>query len=97
MLGSKVWSCQHKFRIRFEALSLEEYVSLLPSGQRIEQMIAVVRNYVGDELSWDVNLSLKKEQVPSVRLGGYSQLGWTAWLGQRHSDKDADDLKLNPF
>ena len=60
-------------------------------------MIAIVRNYIGDELVWDVNLVLKREQVPGTRLDGQTGLGWTSWLGDRHENTDADDLMLNPF
>lgn len=97
ILGSIVWGCQHKFRICFGPLSLSEYLSLLPNGYRLEQLVAIIRNYIGDELSWDVNLVLKKDQVPSAQLGAFTQLGWTSWLGERDSEFDADDLRLNPF
>jgi type VI secretion system protein ImpH len=97
ILGSTVWGCQHKFRIRFGSLNLNEYLSFLPDSYRIGQLIAIIRNYIGDELSWDVNLVLKKDQVPSAQLGEGTRLGWTSWLGERNSDQDADDLRLNPF
>ncbi|MEQ1636216.1 MAG: type VI secretion system baseplate subunit TssG [Methylococcales bacterium] len=97
ILGSKVWACQHKFRIRFGPLNIDEYLSLLPNGHRLEQLIAIIRNYIGDELSWDVNLVLKKEQVPKAQLGEQTRLGWTSWMGDRNSDRDANDLTLNPF
>ncbi len=97
ILGSQVWSCQHKFRIRFGALTFNEYISLLPNGNRLAQLVAIIRNYSGDELSWDVQLILKKDQVPQTQLGAITQLGWTSWLGERSSDYDADELKLNPF
>jgi type VI secretion system protein ImpH len=97
ILGSQVWACQHKFRIRFSGLNLKQYLSLLPNGYRLEQLVAIIRNYSGDELSWDVLLELKKDQVPQARLGETTHLGWTSWLGERSSDYDADDLRLNPF
>ena len=97
ILGSKVWGCQHKFRIGFGPLNLSEYLSLLPDGHRIDQLIAIIRNYIGDELSWDVKLVLKKNQVPMAQLGENSRLGWTSWLGERGSELDADNLRLNPF
>jgi type VI secretion system protein ImpH len=97
ILGSKVWGCQHKFRIHFGPLNLSEYMSLLPNGYRLEQLVAIIRNYIGDELSWDINLVLKKAQVPQAQLGETTHLGWTSWLGERSSDHDADDLRLNPF
>ncbi|MBE0434413.1 MAG: type VI secretion system baseplate subunit TssG [Methylomicrobium sp.] len=97
VLGSRVWSCQHKFRILFGPLTLTEYVSLLPSGQRLEKLIAIVRNYSGFEFDWDVNLILKSDEVPMSQLDGGTRLGWTSWLGERHSTEDANDLLLNPI
>jgi type VI secretion system protein ImpH len=97
IVGSSVWHCQHKFRIRLGALSLAQYLSLLPGGERLDYLTAVVRNYIGDELSWDVNLVLKRDEVPGTQLGGLAALGWTTWLGDRQSEQDADDLMLNPF
>lgn len=97
VLGSKVWSCQHKFRVVFGPLSLDEYQSLLPAGKRLQTLVAIVQNYVGFEFNWDVNLVLRKEQVPMASLDGNTRLGWTSWVGQRLSSQDADDLMLNPL
>jgi len=97
VMGSRVWACQHKFRILFGPLNLSEYHSLLPNGERLDQLIAIVRNYIGDELVWDVNLILKKPEVPRSKLDGKSSLGWTSWIGKRKTNKDADDLRLNPL
>ncbi len=97
VLGSAVWSCQHKFRIVFGPLNLNEYSSLLPAGKRLQVLVAIVQNYVGYEFNWDVNLVLQQEQVPKTRLDGNTQLGWNSWMGQRASLEDADDLLLNPI
>ncbi len=97
VLGSKVWSCQHKFRIIFGPLNLEEYNSLLPAGKRLDVLIAIVQNYTGYEFNWDVNLVLKRDEVPLTRLDGQSRLGWNSWLGPRHLENDANDLLLNPL
>jgi type VI secretion system protein ImpH len=97
IVGSKVWGRQHKFRIILGPLSAEDYVRLLPTGDRIRRLVTLVRNYIGDELAWDVRLILKREHVSPVRLDGNFRLGWTTWLGERTSEKDADDLVLNAF
>jgi type VI secretion system protein ImpH len=55
-----------------------------------------VRNYLGDEFDWDLNLVLHANEVPSLRLGVSGELGWTTWLGQRRSTADADDVIVNP-
>jgi len=68
---------------------------LLPGRDSLRRLVAWVRNYVGDELLWDVNLILKKEEVPPLVLGESSQLGWTTWLTDRPLARDADDLKLD--
>lgn len=95
-VGSRTWECQHKFRIGIGPLSLADYESLLPGGASLERLIALVRNYAGDELAWDVRLILKGNEVPPLRLGGSGRLGWTTWLTDRPLGKDAADLSLNP-
>ncbi len=95
VIGKSVWGCQHKFRLMMGPVGIRDYTSLLPTGKIIHSLIAMVRNYIGDELAWDMNLILKKEEVPAVRLNGKFHLGWTSWLGKRASQKDADDLILN--
>jgi type VI secretion system protein ImpH len=95
VLGRQVWDRQHKFRIRLGPLTLAEYESFLPDGKRIKQLVDWVRLYLGLELEWDVRLALKKEQVPAARLGRFTRLGWTTWLGRRRSDAPADDLCLD--
>lgn len=95
--GARVWSRQFKFRILLGPLRLARYRDFLPGGLGLLQLTALVRNYVGDELSWDVNLVLCAEDVPAACLDGGAQLGWTTWMGERDGRGDADDLCLNPF
>jgi type VI secretion system protein ImpH len=95
LLGGRVWSRQHKFRLIFGPLSLADYRRLLPGGASFRRLIPIVRNYAGDRLVWDVNLILKREEVPPIRLGRDGKLGWTTWLGTRRASTDAADLCLD--
>jgi len=97
VIGARVWDRQSKFRIILGPLSLEQYRRLLPGGETLPRLVAVVRNYVGDELQWDANLVLRREEVPGLRLGRAGQLGWTAWLSSGTPARDADDLHLDPM
>ena len=97
ILGTQVWDCQNKFRVIIGPLSFKDYESFLPGSDRIGHVVALVRNYAGDELAWDLMLVLKKQEVPPLRLDGRYRLGWTAWLGERQVEHDADDLVLNAF
>lgn len=96
-IGARVWSCHHKFRIAFGPLSLAQYLRLLPGGGSLRRLVPLVRFYVGDELDWDVNLILKREEIPPLRLGEEGRLGWTTWLTAPSRARDADDLRLNPL
>ena len=95
VVGTRVWGCQHKFRIVLGPMSFTQYNDLLPGGKGLKTLVAIVRNYIGDEMVWDLDLILLRQEVPALRLGEM-QLGWTTWLGSRPGDADADDLRLNP-
>jgi type VI secretion system protein ImpH len=95
LLGGRVWTRQHKFRIVFGPLSLTEYLRLLPGGLSFHRLIPIVRNYAGDTLLWDVNLILRREEVPPIELGRTGRLGWTTWLMPRSKNVDAADLFLD--
>src|SRR3546814_1453171 len=95
-LGGAVWGRQHKFRVVFGPLDLNQYERLLPGGESLRRLVPVVRNYVGLELSWDVNMILEADQVPPTRLGRTGRLGWTTWLGMEERTRDDADLFLDP-
>ncbi len=92
--GTRSWQCQHKFRIRLGPLGLNDYERMLPGGDCLQPLAAIVRNYTGFELNWDLQLVLRKEEVPAAQLGQFGRLGWTGWIESRHRTRDADDLHL---
>ena len=55
-----------------------------------------VRGYVGFGVDWDLKLVLAGADVPRLSLGESGELGWTAWLGERNTDADADDIIIRP-
>ncbi|MGH8550942.1 MAG: type VI secretion system baseplate subunit TssG [Methylococcales bacterium] len=97
VVGARVFSCQSKFRLAIGPLNLERYHSFLPGGECLDHLMALVRNYAGDELAWDINLILRKDQIPALLVDGTRRLGWTTWLGERRDQSDADDLLLKPL
>jgi len=94
IVGAKVWDCQTRFRIEIGPLTLEQYQRFLPGGESMRRLRDWVLNYVGHELSCEMHLLLRKEEVPPVRLGGAGALGWTSWLGTRRVEEPAGDLVL---
>jgi type VI secretion system protein ImpH len=94
-LGDRVFEVQHRFRIRLGPMTLTDYTALLPDRPDFVRVRAAVRNYAGDEFEWDLQLVLRRSQVPRLSLGGSGRLGWSAWLGDRCAATDADDLILD--
>ncbi len=95
-IGASVYECQHKFTLLFGPLTLETYEKMLPGRDSLARLVAVIKNYIGDELAWDLNLLLRHDQVPETRLGEYGALGWTTWLGSYRDETAANDLVLRP-
>jgi type VI secretion system protein ImpH len=96
IIGSRVWDCQLKFRVRIGPVGLAQVQRLLPGGKTFVRLQTWVRTYSGDGYFWDVQVVLKNEEVPAVQLGQAGLLGWTAWVKSRPSEKDAEDLILQP-
>jgi type VI secretion system protein ImpH len=95
ILGDEIWGCQHRFRVVCGPLSLAEFERLLPGESGVNSLFAAVRNYAGDEFAWDMQLVLRKDDVPGTTLGHDGRLGWTTWMGARNSDADADDVIID--
>jgi type VI secretion system protein ImpH len=98
VLGSQVWDVQHKFRIVLGPLTLAQYQTFLPQATGLRSLKALVRQYVGIEFAWDLQLLLRKDEVPSWSLGkrsGGGALGRISWLNQRERVCDANELVMN--
>ncbi|QYF95729.1 type VI secretion system baseplate subunit TssG [Massilia sp. PAMC28688] len=96
IMGRSVWDCQHKFRIVIGPLDYADYQRFMPGGESMQRLLAWVKNYVGVTLDWDVRLLLKKEQMPPLRLGGATRMGWSTWLASAAPKRDLDQMVINP-
>jgi type VI secretion system protein ImpH len=97
MLGARVWDRQHKFRVALGPLSMTDYQRFLPGGGSLVRLADWVRNYVRDPLEWDLNLQLRRADVPRLALGRQLRLGYTTWLLSRPAASDAAQLLLKPL
>lgn len=80
MLGARVISVDHKFRLQIETNSLEVYEAFLPGGRWCVRLVDTLFNAVGQEYDWDVELLLPEVLAPPAELGSYGRLGWTGWM-----------------
>ncbi len=95
-LGERVWECQSKLSLVFGPLSLDEYKRFLPGSENLHSLSVLMKNYLGEEFDWDLQLVLKDEQTRPARLGEFSRLGWTTWVFEEHIGEDFDQLYVSP-
>ncbi|HSU54891.1 MAG TPA: type VI secretion system baseplate subunit TssG [Candidatus Dormibacteraeota bacterium] len=96
IVGSRFWTAQLHFRLRMGPMKLADYERLLPTGGSFRRLCDWIREYTGEHYSWDAQLVLAKEEVPSIQIGRAGKLGWTTWLKTKPFDHDAEDLVLQP-
>ncbi len=93
-LGSKIKDRMGKFRIIVKDLDQKQFNLLLPQAEKFNSLVKAVKLYIGEGLSWDLQLSLKTGVQSLIVLGASepSRLGLNSWLG---SDAAAKTLFLN--
>jgi type VI secretion system protein ImpH len=95
VLGRAVWDRQHAFRLVIGPLPLARFEALLPGGDALPTLVAVVRQHLNGELAWDAQLVLAADDVPTAQIGRYGRLGYSAWLGLAARRDDCADLALD--
>jgi type VI secretion system protein ImpH len=95
VVGSRVWDVQSRVRIQLGSLTIGQFNSLLPGSPQLTSVAELIRFYVGPEKDFDVQLVLRKEDIPPCRLAADSQytprLGWNTWMQSERSSHDAMD------
>lgn len=97
--GDEVWDRQSRARIRIGPLPAHRYLDFLPNGSAFAPLRSLVKLYCGDNIEFEVQLTLRRDHVPSPKLGDKSpagpQLGWFTWLKSKPDfDRDPGDTVL---
>jgi type VI secretion system protein ImpH len=90
MLGSKSYDQGAGFRLVLGPLSYTEFQDFLPSTQAesgLNRLKSLVDAYFDAPPSYKIELLLKREDVPAVRLSGEYALSRNAWLNARGNIK----------
>jgi type VI secretion system protein ImpH len=97
VIGTRVWTRQHRFRVVLGPLRRKQFQALLPGGASLLRLRALVRSYAGDELKWDLKLVLEREALQPLELGRSALLGRTTWLVAQAGRGAWEDLVLDPM
>jgi type VI secretion system protein ImpH len=96
--GKSVWDQQSKFRIKLGPLGLKHFSAFLPVGSAHQPLKAIVKFLLGTEFDFDLQLELKKEEVPptilTTRAIRKPMLGWTSYAKTQQFKQDDPQLVL---
>lgn len=88
VVGARVPDRSGLYEISIGPVGLATYLDFLPEGQDFPVLLGVAAFYVRDPLVFQVELRLRADEVPRLRLSsaGEAQLGRTAWLKSRRGE-----------
>jgi type VI secretion system protein ImpH len=94
VVGDEIWDQGSRLRLKLGPLSAKRYNEFLPTGSAWPALRAIVRTFCGNDLEFEVQLILRREEVPAFELRPPADnglcLGWHTWL------KSGSDFDRNP-
>ena len=98
VIGDEVWDLGSRVRLKIGPLPLDRYLDFLPAGTAFAPLRAITRFFSGDELDFEVQLILKRAEVPACVLGAEGdeapRLGWATWAKSVPLGRDPADTIL---
>jgi type VI secretion system protein ImpH len=94
VVGEEIWDQGSRVRLKLGPLSFARYAEFLPTGAAWPALRAIARSFCGNDLEFEVQLILRREEVPALELrepaGDALCLGWDTWL------KSHEEFDRNP-
>jgi type VI secretion system protein ImpH len=97
VVGDEVWDQQSRVCVRLGPLSLAKYQEFLPGSTALSELKAITKFFSNDELDFEVQLIMKRDEVPQCEVGAEAErprLGWTSWIKSAPLSRDPDDTIL---
>lgn len=101
-LGQVVRDRSGTFRVSLGPLTLARYRALLPDGEELARLVALVRFYTPDALHFSLRLLLRGSEAPPLRLSPEADLplGRMSWLlspGESEEELELSTRGLDPM
>ncbi len=98
VVGDEVWDQQSVVRVRLGPLPLKRYLDFLPEGNALQPLRSLVKFYFNDQLDFELQLILRREDVPQCELGRETEdaprLGWLTWAKTSPMKRDPGETIL---
>lgn len=96
--GDEIWDQQSRVRVRLGPLTRRQYDQFLPTGAAYEPLRALTRFFGNEQLDFEFQLVLVRNEVPACVLGVdddvATPLGWCTWLRSSPFGRDPDETVL---
>ncbi|SAK96373.1 type VI secretion system baseplate subunit TssG [Caballeronia ptereochthonis] len=96
MLGEQAPDRQFRFRLVIGPVDIDMYLRFTPRGAALQELVDMVRSFVGREFQWELELCLKPRGAPPAVIGGEQALGWSGWLGHSPDGKPITGMRFDP-
>jgi type VI secretion system protein ImpH len=84
VVGDEVWDRQSRLRLKLGPLTAARYGEFLPTGSAWPALRAIAKSFCGNDLEFEVQLILRREDVPAFELRNPGEdglrLGWHTWM-----------------
>jgi type VI secretion system protein ImpH len=101
VVGEEIWDQGSRVRLKLGPLSARSGIAtFLPTGKAWPALKAIVRSFCGYDLEFEVQLILRREDVPAFELRPPAEnalcLGWQTWF-KSGSDFDREPGRYYSF
>jgi type VI secretion system protein ImpH len=86
-------------RITIGPVGYAQYLALMPDRSLYGQLTELIRLFCGPSINYDIQIVLRKEEIPQTRLDSKSpvgRLGWDSWALQGQAVQDSGDTIFDP-
>jgi len=80
LAGDRILSYTTSFRVQIGPVGAAAFRRFLPGGDGMAAVTALVTEFNGDLLDWDVQVRLAPDALPPAALGNGARMGWDARL-----------------
>ena len=80
-IGKRVWGITHRFVLSIGPLDWSEFNAFKPGSRLLSELKDLVRNYLGDEWAWELELQIEKGEARTTSLNRHNALGFSSFLG----------------
>lgn len=82
VIGKKYWNQECRIILKLNPLS-NQFKKFFPAENLFTHCCDLIRFYLGDEIDFELNLIIKSESIPLLKITTSSEsslLGWNSWL-----------------